>query len=367
MTDKSYLYDVVAGSYDGYIYGMSALIENNSDSPNTYKSTLVQQFVERAHSTHIKVLSSSWPQLATAGIDDVINLYNLETLREVGTLHQHLSKIQHMQFLPSSHLISLSEDGDLIVWDTHSWRPIRTLALGEKGKSFTYFSVHPSEKLLFAISPSDSILALCDLRTARCAYSMKLKDRPVEIECSPCGDMYALVHSNTLSLYGMHSMDAVCSLHLRDNVEINCVMFLSKNMLAFGGEIDFIKIVTIDKFVTNESEFEAHENRVKSLKGTLPFLFSSSTDGKVKVWYLKDATRIDLQLIGEINLGVRLTSLTVSCISEFISNDTDRDELQAISYEDKFKKMALYYKRKNYKTRNRTGVCAVTSSNYTVC
>ena len=351
MSDASYLYDVIAGTYDGYIYGMSALIEDNKAS--SYEATIVQQFIERAHSTHIKVLSSSWPHLATAGIDDVINLYNLETLREVGSLHQHTSKIQHLQFLPSSHMISLSEDGDLTVWNTHSWRPIRTLSLGEKAKSFTSFSVHPSEKLLFAISPNDSVLALCDLRTARCAYSMKLKDTPVHIECSPCGEKYLLVHSNTVSLYTMDSTDATCSYQLRDCVEINCVVFLNKDVLVIGGEIDYLKIVSFDNLVSKEIDFEVHESRVKSLKGNFPFLFSNSTDGKVKVWYLKleSSSIIDLQLIGSIDLGVRFTCLTVCCVSEFTPHEREDD--QVVGNEEYFKKIAVLCKQRSSKKRVR--------------
>ena len=351
MSDTSYLYDVIAGTYDGYIYGMSALIEDNKAS--SYEATIVQQFIERAHSTHIKVLSSSWPHLATAGIDDVINLYNLETLREVGSLHQHTSKIQHLQFLPSSHMISLSEDGDLTVWNTHSWRPIRTLSLGEKGKSFTSFSVHPSEKLLFAISPNDSVLALCDLRTARCAYSMKLKDTPVHIECSPCGEKYLLVHSNTVSLYTMDSTDATCSYQLRDCVEINCVVFLNKDVLVIGGEIDYLKIVSFDNLVSKEIDFEVHESRVKSLKGNFPFLFSNSTDGKVKVWYLKleSSAIIELQLIGSIDLGVRFTCLTVCCVSEFTPHEREDD--QVVGNEEYFKKIAVLCKQRSSKKRVR--------------
>ena len=365
MSDTSYLYDVIAGTYDGYIYGMSALIEDNK--ANSYEAIIVQQFIERAHSTHIKVLSSSWPHLATAGVDDVINLYNLETLREVGSLHQHRSKIQHMQFLPSSHLISLSEDGDLTVWNTHSWRPIRTLSLGEKGKSFTYFSVHPSEKLLFAISPNDNLLALCDLRTARCVYSMKLKDRPVHIECSPCGEKYALVHSNTVSIYTMDSTDATCNFQLRDCVEINCVLFLNKDVLVIGGEIDFLKIVTIDNFVSEEREFEVHESRVKSLKGNFPFLFSNSTDGKVKVWYLKlEASSIcDLQLIGSIDLGARFTGLTVCCVSGY--TPIEREDDQIVGYEDEFKKIAVLCKQRSNKKRMRVNCRVTTRKKYMGC
>ena len=358
MTESSFLYDVIAGSYDGYIYGMSALIEKRNDcqsiDANSYKATIVQQFIERAHSSHIKVLSSSWPHLATAGVDDVINLYNLETLREVGSLHQHLSKIQHMTFLPSSHLLTLSEDGDLIVWSTRGWRPIRTLALGEKGKTLTYFSVHPSEKFLFALSPNECTLSLCDLRTARCAYNMKLSDKPVAIEFSPEGDMYALVHSNTLSLYAMDSMDALCSMQLRENAEINCLLFLRKDLLVFGGEIEFIKIVTIDtdrRVLIGEVEFEAHENRVKSLKGNMPFLFSSSTDGIVKIWYLNCAGISDMkvELIGDIELSTRLTCLTVSCVSEFDAEDIE--EKQLIHHEQDFNKMVKLYQQKRKKSR----------------
>ena len=365
MSDTAYLYDVIAGTYDGYIYGMSALIEDNK--ANSYEAIIVQQFIERAHSTHIKVLSSSWPHLATAGIDDVINLYNLETLREVGSLHQHTSKIQHLQFLPSSHLISLSEDGDLTVWNTHSWRAIRTLSLGEKGKSFTSFSVHPSEKLLLAISPSDSVLALCDLRTARCAYSTKLKDTPVHIECSPCGEKYILVHSNTLSLYTMDSTHATCSFQLRDCVEINCVLFLNKDVLVIGGEIEFLKIVCFDKFVSNEREFEVHESRVKSLKGNFPFLFSNSTDGKVKVWYLKleAGSIIDLQLIGSIDLGVRFTGLTVCCVSEYTPHEGEDD--QVVSYEDEFKKIAVLCKQRRSKKRMRVNYRVTNRKKHLVC
>ena len=354
---ENFLYDIIAGSYDGYIYGMSALIEKQLPATNSYKATIVQQFIERAHSSHIKVLSSSWPHLATAGVDDVVNIYNLETLREVGSLHQHLSKIQHMEFLPSSHLLTLSEDGDLIVWSTRGWRPIRTLSLGEKGNAFTYFSVHPSERLLFALNPNESTLSLCDLRTARCAYNMKLNDRPISIEFSPGGDLYALVHSNTLSLYAMDSTEAMCSLRLRESSEINCVLFLRNDLLVLGGETGFINIVRIDtvrRVLISEMEYEAHENRVKSLKGNMPFLFSSSTDGIVKVWYLYCAGKSDvnIELIGDIELNTRLTSLTVSCISEFSAGE--REEKQLIRYEHKFHKLVKLCKQKRIKSNLRS-------------
>ena len=359
MTEEHQLHDVIAGSYDGYIYGLSALIETSPQSESgefEYKATLVQQFIERAHSSHVKVLSCRWPHLATAGDDDVINLYNLETLREVGSLHQHLTKIQHLQFLPSSHLLSLSEDGQLVIWRTRDWRPIRTLSLCEKGKSFTHFSIHPSHKVLFAVSPTDSIISMCDLRTARCAFTMKLADKPLAIECSPTGEHYILVHTCTVSLYSVQSPTAKFSVQLREEAEINSVLFLSGELIALGGEMECVKLVTLradtgDK--VGEAEFVAHEDRVKSLKGNLPFLFSSSSDGIVKVWNVQcgnDGIVSKLSLIGEINLAARLTCLSVSAISD--------SELQVIdakrkdSSEETFQKLAILYSQKRNRRKN---------------
>lgn len=103
--ESTEVFDLISGSHDGNLFGYSILLEQsrttshklngkvNPDSINIDNATLVPQFIEPAHTTNVKHLAGVWPNFVSAGSDEVIKIYNVESFREIGSLHLHTGEI----------------------------------------------------------------------------------------------------------------------------------------------------------------------------------------------------------------------------------------------------------------------------------
>lgn len=215
-TDSATIIQIVAGSYDRVLHGVTATIQ-----PKTSDVKFADTFLFTAHTSAIRCVALSPPSapvpgqaqkvmLATGSTDERINVYHisahppsakttpdqelLSTLakrpilensknRELGTLLHHSSTVTKLCFPTRSKLLSSSEDSTIAVTRTRDWsllsnikapvpkvfgRPSGdTAPLGGTPSGVNDFAVHPSMKVMISVSKGERCMRLWNLVTGR--------------------------------------------------------------------------------------------------------------------------------------------------------------------------------------------------------
>lgn len=203
---------VVAGSYDRVLHGVTVTIPQNEDAQ------FADTFLFNAHASAIRSLALSPPSapvpkqtqkiiLATGSTDERINLYHLSAHapskitvpiipsltskavvenpqnRELGSLLHHSSTITALYFPNRSKLLSSAEDSTIAVTRTRDWsllsmikasipksvgRPSGdTAPLGGAPSGVNDFAVHPSAKLMISVGKGEKCMRLWNLVTGK--------------------------------------------------------------------------------------------------------------------------------------------------------------------------------------------------------
>ncbi|KAH8895070.1 WD40 repeat-like protein [Thozetella sp. PMI_491] len=222
---------IVAGSYDRVLHGITATIERPSLKKFSGKSTkntchFADTFLFNAHGSAIRCLALSPPSasapgqtqkvvLASGSSDERINLYNLSAHppsakstedqkllstvaprpirenrnnRELGTLLHHDSNISRLAFPTRSKLLSASEDSTVAVTRTRDWSVLHTFkcpvpkvqgrpsgdtaAHGGAPSGVNDFAVHPSMKVMLTVSKGERCMRLWNLVTGKKARAL---------------------------------------------------------------------------------------------------------------------------------------------------------------------------------------------------
>lgn len=201
---------IVAGSYDRVLHGITATI-----SPND-KVEFADTFLFNAHDSAIRCLALSPPSapvpkqtqkviLASGSSDERINLYHLSahtpshivapavgTLKAsvqnsqnkvLGSLSQHRSSVTALYFPTRSKLMSSAEDNTIAVTRSRDWsllseikapvpKPVGrpsgdTAPLGGAPSGVNDFAVHPSMKLMISVGKGEKCMRLWNLVTGK--------------------------------------------------------------------------------------------------------------------------------------------------------------------------------------------------------
>lgn len=203
---------IVGGSYDGVLHGLTARITAKGEVD------FADTFLFNAHVSAIRCVAVSPPSaavpgqtqkiyLASGSTDERINIYNLsahppsrknqEMLakvaprpilensknREVGALLHHSSTVTALNFPTRSKLLSSSEDSTIAVTRTRDWsilsnikapkakpmgRPSGdTAPFGGTPSGVNDFAIHPSMKLMISVSKGERSMRLWNLVTGK--------------------------------------------------------------------------------------------------------------------------------------------------------------------------------------------------------
>ncbi|EIW72796.1 hypothetical protein TREMEDRAFT_67061 [Tremella mesenterica DSM 1558] len=117
-------------------------------------------------------LASDGNVVITGGPDKIVQIFDIEASKVLGTLKGHTKPITHVSFVTDSLAVSSSADKTVRVWGSTEgkWSASATLS-GHKG-DITGLAVHPTKSYVSAAS-TDSTWSLYDLSTADkiCDYS----------------------------------------------------------------------------------------------------------------------------------------------------------------------------------------------------
>lgn len=205
MSDTTRDLYVVAGSYDGRIYGWKL------EQPEGEGARLDLQLGSDAHDTVVKCLALAHTgkglMLATGSEDETIrcgqcaaasrpprriahsraaaaSVFDLTAAREVGTLMEHTTAVSCMQFYNGTHLLSGSMDGKICIFRVSDWAVLHTLG-GHRG-AVHGIAVHPSGKLCLSVS-ADGTMRVWDLVNGRPGYIKSLPAPADSVYFSPSG------------------------------------------------------------------------------------------------------------------------------------------------------------------------------------
>jgi protein MAK11 len=203
---------IVAGSYDRVLHGVTAIISPNEDVQ------FADTFLFNAHTSAIRCLALSPPSapvpkqtqkiiLASGSTDERINLYHLSAHapshitipaidalkskavvenpgnRELGSLLHHSSSITALYFPTRSKLLSSAEDSTIAVTRTRDWSLLSTIKapipkpvgrpsgdtapMGGAPSGVNDFAVHPSMKLMISVGKGEKCMRLWNLVTGK--------------------------------------------------------------------------------------------------------------------------------------------------------------------------------------------------------
>lgn len=215
---------IIAGSYDRVLHGVTATIQPSSSTPapdSPPSATFVDSFLFDAHNSAVRCLALSPPSapapgqgqrvmLATGSTDERVNVYHLsahppsarpspdaELLsrlaarpiresarnRELGTLLHHASSVTRLAFPTRGKLLSASEDSTVAVTRTRDWSLLSTIKapvprvfgrpsgdtapLGGTPSGVNDFAVHPSLKVMVSVSKGERCMRLWNLVTGK--------------------------------------------------------------------------------------------------------------------------------------------------------------------------------------------------------
>lgn len=215
---------LVTGSYDGIVHGVTAIV-----SPNSVE--FADTFLFTAHSSAIRCLALSPPSkpvpnqiqkiyLATGSTDERIHLYHLSAHapsnkcipstknhnsnptaenphnRELGSLLHHSGAITALYFANRGKLLSASEDRQIAIIRTRDWNVLcsvkspvpkhtgrpscDTAPVGGAPCGINDFAVHPSKKLMISVSKREKCMRLWNLVTGKKAGVLNFDKKLLE-------------------------------------------------------------------------------------------------------------------------------------------------------------------------------------------
>lgn len=257
---------IVAGSYDRVLHGVTVTISQDEDAQ------FADTFLFNAHASAIRSLALSPPSapvpkqtqkiiLASGSTDERINLYHLSAHapskitvpaipsltsravvenpqnRELGSLLHHSSTVTALYFPNRSKLLSSAEDSTIAVTRTRDWsllsmikapipksvgRPSGdTAPLGGAPSGVTDFAVHPSTKLMISVGKGEKCMRLWNLVTGKKAGVLNFErsmlgevgegrfssgeGRKVAWGNTEAGDEFCVAFERGLLVFGMDS------------------------------------------------------------------------------------------------------------------------------------------------------------------
>eukprot|EP00743_Colponemidia_sp_Colp-15_P004113 GILK01004441.1.p1 GENE.GILK01004441.1~~GILK01004441.1.p1 ORF type:complete len:508 (+),score=120.75 GILK01004441.1:51-1526(+) len=285
------------GTYDGAFFGYEGKIGN----------ALKTVFAFTPHGGCVRCLASQGSLLVSGSTDEIIRIFNSRRRQEAGTLMEHNGSITCLELFgapQASHLLSGSDDGTVCIWRASDWELLHKLK-GHRGGILS-LSIHPSGKLALSVG-KDRCLKLWNLLTGRCAYTNNL-DRDLDLVMwSPKGDRYALSSASEVMIYDVESAEVVA--RLKHERRVSALAFLSDELLLTGGDDGSVRMWHLSVVAEKKNWllsrvialFQGHQARIRSIvpmrtsqtqDGVAPFFASGASDGRVRVWDLRDVDAV---------------------------------------------------------------------------
>ncbi len=230
--------------------------------------------------------------LASAGTDDKLRLWNMQTGRLINVLEGHSNWITDVRFSPTGKwLASSSWDGTIKIWDSNTGAQVRTL-LGHKRQVRT-LAYAPNGKLLASGGTNNNIILWDPISgEAKGAFDGHI-NWIKDLEFSPDGKQLASASlDDTVRLWNIKqgTLIRVLSDH---QAAVNAVAFSPDgHYLATASADTTIRVYPLPK--GRSRVFRGHTEAINSLLFTPDsrHLLSGSGDGSIRVWNVQTGKTI---------------------------------------------------------------------------
>lgn len=304
---------VVAGCYDGSVHGWQCgEVESSTESKC---GDLDLAFAYRAHQSCLKCLAiglrggkegSEKKWLASGGTDEIVRVYDLGKLEEVGELIEHTDTVLSLAFIGNKFLLSGGKDGKLCLWRCRDWNCVATLK-GHKPGPVNSIAVHPSGKIALTTS-DDNSLRMWNLETARPASRNRLQGfaRLDMVAWFPNSRGYAVVaDSKYVLLFDISNSDGKPQQKLEFKSRVNAICFAPPDQkqgpkLAVG--LDNGSLVHYDVEPSGQANIDSATTLDcgARIRGLQPFrsaeckngLVSACSSGEILLWDLASNSQV---------------------------------------------------------------------------
>ncbi|XAR72494.1 hypothetical protein NMG60_11019150 [Bertholletia excelsa] len=313
---------LVAGSYERFIWGFKLKTLKHAQESITISSL----FSFPSHISPIKSVAIAGSAAASGGADDTIKLYDLSTSSEIGSLTEHSASVTALSFFtPPSlsfprNLISAADDGAVCIYDADPFVHLKTVHAHKKGVND--LAVHPSGKLALTVG-RDSCLAMSNLVRGRRSFYCRLGKEASIVKFDFGGDRFFMVMDEKVSVH--ESEDARLVIDMDNQKKVLCAASGTNGLLFTGGEDRAVKGWDTTSGKVAYSIEGAHSSRVKGIVvvsgsdaadgDTDPYILASaSSDGVIRVWDVRMASKEKTNPLAEANTKSRLTCLAGSSL-----------------------------------------------------
>lgn len=96
-------------------------------------------FAEHAHKASIRCVTTDNKILASSGADEYINLYDMVSLKPVGSINAYNGTVTCLEFPnDGSHLLSGCQDGSIAIYQAPSWKMVKLWKEAHKSSNGNY-------------------------------------------------------------------------------------------------------------------------------------------------------------------------------------------------------------------------------------
>lgn len=287
--------EIIVGSYEHVLFGYTLMLVND-------KAVLNLSFTDKSHCASVRAVAVSNQRLLASGsADETIQLFDLKTRHEAGTLMKHDGTITGLEFF-EDFMISADESGMICIWKIlgRSYECMKTLT-GHKG-AVTSLSIHPSGKLLLSVG-QDKTIRTWNLITGKRAYTTNTKSLVDIVKWTNDGEKYVLCYNRVLDICSVSKAGPIHSTALPGKG--HSLDFVSDNVLVIGCEGGLLVFVNLDDgSIMHELKVEC--NRIKSVS------CSSLDSSKSLLSLITNEGVIELHLVttGDESISAELIAAT---------------------------------------------------------
>ena len=301
--------EIIVGSYEHVLFGYKLIREHNT-------AVLNLSFTDKSHCGSIRSLAvSSSGLLASGSADETIQLFDLKTRHEAGTLIKHNGTITNIAFC-DEFMLSSDDAGVICIWKIsgRTYECMKTLS-GHKG-SVESMAVHPSGKLLISVG-QDKTLRTWNLITAKRAYTTSMQHVVDVLRWSPDGEKYAMCYNGKLDIC---LLSKAAPEHTRNLPRKgHCLAFINNNILVVGCEEGYLIFVDIAAgYVPLTTVVDCTRIKclsVKPLKNDQSLLSFMSSDGLLELHLVDHGKTISTSLIAKTKTTLRPICVQLSVMT----------------------------------------------------